>query len=235
MINISNLQKKYAKLEVLKDINLKLEKKGIIAILGPNGSGKTTLIKSILGMVLPQKGDIQINNKTILQKWDYRNFISYLPQIAHFPPNLKVDEIIKMIKNLRTQTTNEDKLIKLFKLEPFLDKKLGTLSGGTRQKVNIVLTFMFDSPLVILDEPSVGLDPVALLSLKQIIADEKEKGKIILITTHIMTLVEEIADQVIFLLDGNIYFDGSVDELKKHAQHNNLEYAIANILKASYA
>ena len=115
-----------------------------------------------------------------------------------------------MIRDIRPGARNHGRLIDILKLQPFLDKKLGALSGGTRQKVNLVLAFMFDAPLIILDEPTAGLDPVALILLKQLIASEKEKGKTILITTHIMNLVEEIADKVVFLLDGLIYFHGRV-------------------------
>lgn len=235
MVEIKKLYKSFGPVDVLQGINLSIEEKGIIAILGPNGSGKTTLIKSILGMVIPQKGQILINGKEVIGQWEYRNEISYLPQIANFPQNIKVRELIDMIKNLRAETSLDEALIQLFKLGPFLDKKLGTLSGGTRQKVNVVMTFMFDSPLIILDEPTSGLDPVALIYLKGLIAKEKEKGKTILITTHIMNLVEEIADRVIFLLDGNIYFDGTVDMLKQQTQQSNLEHAIAEILKGTYA
>ncbi|KAA3631055.1 MAG: ABC transporter ATP-binding protein [Bacteroidetes bacterium] len=235
MVNIQHLYKSFGPVDVLQGVNLKIDESGIVAILGPNGSGKTTLIKSMLGMVIPQKGEIFIDEQQVLGKWEYRNDISYMPQIANFPQNLRVKELINMIKNLRTETSLDQELIEQFKLQPFLDKKLGTLSGGTRQKVNIVLTFMFDSPLIILDEPTTGLDPVALIYLKQLIAEEKAKGKTILITTHIMNLVEEVADRVIFLLDGNIYFDGTVDALKQQTQQENLEHAIAEILKNTYA
>ncbi len=234
MVEIVNLHKSFGKVDVLQGINLTIAEKGIVAILGPNGSGKTTLIKSILGMVIPQKGDIRINSETILGEWNYRNDISYMPQIANFPQNLRVQELIDMIKNLREETTLDADIIQKFGLTPFLDKKLGNLSGGTRQKVNIVLTFMFDSPLIILDEPTTGLDPVALIYLKQLIREEKAKGKIILITTHIMKLVEEIADKVIFLLDGNIYFNGTIEQLKTQTAQDDLEHAIAEILKKEY-
>jgi len=231
MIDVKNLYKSYGPVDVLNGINLTIDQQGIVAILGPNGSGKTTLIKTVLGMVISQKGDILLNGEPVKNKWQYRNKISYMPQIANFPQNLKVIELIGMIKNLRNQTAKDKDLIKMFGLEPFLDKKLGTLSGGTRQKVNIVLTFMFDSPLVILDEPTTGLDPVALMQLKKLLQEEKQKGKTILITTHIMNLVEEISDQVIFLLDGNIYFNGTVGGLKNQTGQSNLEHAIAEILK----
>ena len=230
MIEINNLHKKFGKLIVLDGLDLEIKSGGIFAILGPNGSGKTTLIKSILGMVIPNSGEIKIDGKSVLKQWDYRNQINYLPQIANFPSNLTVNELIAMVKNLRPKQSHDDDLIELFGLESFLDKKLGNLSGGTKQKVNIVLTFMFDSELIILDEPTTGLDPISLINLKEIIQKEKEKGKTLLITTHIMSLVEEIADKIVFLLDGNIYFKGSVEDLKSQTKQTDLEHAIANLM-----
>ena len=230
MIQINNLHKKFGKLVVLDGLDLEISTGGIFAILGPNGSGKTTLIKSVLGMVIPNSGEIKIDGQSILKKWEYRNQINYLPQIANFPANLSVKELIAMVKNLRPKEANDLDLIQLFSLEPFLDKKLGNLSGGTKQKVNIVLTFMFDSEIIILDEPTTGLDPIALIHLKEIIQKEKSKGKTILITSHIMSFVEEVSDEIVFLLDGEIYFKGSISDLKKQTKEVDLEHAIANLI-----
>ena len=236
MIEIDNLHKKFGKNEVLKGIDLTIDSGGIFAVLGPNGSGKTTLIKSILGMVVPNAGTIKLNGASIKKSWEYRNDIDYLPQIANFPGNLTVKELITMIKDLRSDKTADDKrLIELFKLQPFLDKKLNNLSGGTKQKVNLVLTFMFDSPLVILDEPTTGLDPISHIRLKKLITAEKNKGKTILITSHIMSFVEEIADEIVFLLEGKIYFRGSIPELKTKTEQPDFEHAIASMLSSSYA
>lgn len=234
MIRISKLHKAFSKLTVLDDLELEIVHGGIFVILGPNGSGKTTLIKSILGMVVPDSGSITIDGQNILKKWSYRGEIDYLPQIANFPSNLTVSELIKLIKELRNKTTRENELIKTFGLEPFLNKKLGHLSGGTKQKVNIVLSFMFNSSLVILDEPTSGLDPIALLSLKELIRQEKQKGKTILISTHIISFVEEMADEIVFLLDGNIYFKGTVAELQENTGQQDLEHAIAKILEKEH-
>ena len=231
MIEITNLHKRFGKLTVLDGLDLEIKSGGIFAILGPNGSGKTTLIKSILGMVIPNSGEIKIDDRSVLKQWKYRNQINYLPQIANFPANLTVKELIAMVKNLRPKESNDCTLIELFSLEPFLDKKLGNLSGGTKQKVNIVLTFMFDSELIILDEPTTGLDPISLISLKDIIQKEKSKGKTILITTHIMSFVEEVADEIVFLLDGEIYFKGSAKNLKSQTNQPDLEHAIAHLMK----
>lgn len=235
MINIKNLQKNFGKLVVLNDLNLSINKGGVFAILGPNGSGKTTLIKSLLGMVIPNKGEILYNGENVLKKWEYRKHINYLPQIANFPANLTVIELIEMVKNLRSSSTNESELVELFGLKPFLKQKLGNLSGGTKQKVNIVLTFMFDNDLIILDEPTTGLDPIALIYLKELIEKEKNKGKTILITSHIMSFVEEISDEIVFLLDGKIYFKGTIQELKTQTDSPTLEVSIANLIKKQYA
>jgi len=231
MIELLDIKKKFGQIEVLKGVSFKSSDSGIVTVLGPNGSGKTTMIKIILGMVLPDTGEVRLKDSTINGRWYYRNEIDYLPQIARFPDNLKVSELIKMIKNLRGKDTREHELIEIFKLEPFLDKKLGNLSGGSRQKVNIVLAFMFDSPVLILDEPTSGLDPVSMVRLKEYIRREKERGKLIFITTHILNFVEEMSDEIVFLLEGKIYFQGSVKAITKQTNQQNLEYAIASILE----
>lgn len=235
MVIIENLHKKFGKNQVLSGVDLTITEGGIFAVLGPNGSGKTTLIKSILGMVIPNKGKINVLGENIKKNSDYRHKIDYLPQIANFPSNLKVRELIKMIKDLRKPTNEDQRLIELFKLESFLDKKLGNLSGGTKQKVNLVLTFMFDSPLIILDEPTTGLDPISLIRLKNLIKTEKAKGKTILITSHIMSFVEEISDEIVFILEGKIYFKGTIQKLKTKTNQPDFEHAIASILTDNHA
>lgn len=235
MVTIENLHKRFNKNVVLSGVDLTINEGGIFAVLGPNGSGKTTLIKTILGMVIPNKGTITVLGENIKHNSSYRNKIDYLPQIANFPSNLKVKELIKMIKDIRGKTERDEYLINLFNLEPFLDKKLGNLSGGTKQKVNIVLTFMFDSPLIILDEPTTGLDPISLIRLKELIQTEKDKGKTIIITSHIMSFVEEVSDEIVFLLEGEIYFKGTIDELKNKTSQPDFEHAIASILIDNHA
>ena len=229
MIKFSEIHKRFGKLEVLKNLNLEIPKGSINAILGPNGSGKTTLIKCLLGMVIPDKGNILIDGKSVLKKFKYREQIDYMPQIASFPKNLKVREIIAMLKDIRQKESRDVELIEYFGLEPFMNKQLGNLSGGTTQKVNIVLTFMFDNPLIILDEPTNGLDPVALIKLKDLIRKEIAMGKTILFTTHIIRLVEELAEEIVFMLEGKIYFQGSVESLIEQQETDDLEHAIARI------
>jgi Cu-processing system ATP-binding protein len=231
MISIQHLHKSFGKLKVLDGIDLEIREPGIYAVLGPNGSGKTTLIKSILGMVIPSEGSISVNGTNVSNRWRYRDDIDYLPQIARFPGNLTVKELMRMIGDLRGRHSEVDQLVGLFSLSPHMKKKLSHLSGGTRQKVNIVLSLMFDCNILILDEPTTGLDPVALIQLKELIRKAKEKGKIILITSHIMSFVEEVAEQIIFLLDGHIHYRGSLQTLEEQTGQVSLERAIASLLK----
>ena len=228
MITCNNVQKAFGKNQVLQGIDLDFREPGkITAILGPNGSGKTTLIKSILGMVLPEQGSITVNGQPVRKQWAYRSAIDYLPQIARFPENLTVSELLSMIKDIRSGASRDQELINRFGLEPFLRKRLGNLSGGTKQKVNITLAMMYDSPFLILDEPTSGLDPVAMQTLKAIIREEKERGKLILMTTHIMQFVEEIANEIVYLLEGEIYFKGGIGKLLDQTNEINFEHAIA--------
>ena len=230
VIEIKGLKKAFGKLKVLEGIDLTLNSPGITAILGPNASGKTTLIKCVLGMVIPDDGSIQINDANVIGKYEYRDRISYLPQIARFPENLRVREMLKMVESLRKRPSRVDELIAYYELEEVLNQRLGHLSGGTRQKINLVMALMYDNPVLILDEPSSGLDPIALLKTKDLIMAERAKGKQILITTHIMSLVEELADVVLFLLDGHIHFHGTPEDLRKQYGEEDLERCIARML-----
>lgn len=231
MIQIQNLSKSFHKNQVLSSLDLEISQPGVFAVLGPNGSGKTTLIKCILGMVIPDSGQIRYQGASITNEWKYRAAISYLPQIARFPENLTVNELLQMIRDIRDQAARAEEIIHLFGLEPWLNSRLGTLSGGTRQKVNLVLAFMYDNPVIIMDEPTAGLDPVALIRLKDLIQAERQKGKIILVTTHVMNFVEEMANEIVFLLDGRIRFRGELAALKRRCGEPTLERAIAKLLQ----
>ena len=230
MIEIKKLHKYYGKHHVLKDINLDIREPGIYAILGPNGSGKSTLLKSIIGLVNPRKGDIHVNGISVADTHTYRKEISYLPQIARFPDNLRVYELIRLIKEIRNEEADESKLVSLFQIESEMRKRLRNLSGGTRQKVNMILGFLFDTPYLILDEPTISLDPVALTKFRKIISEKREQGKIIVYTTHIMNLVEELSDQIILLLEGRIIFKGGLEDIYDKTGSSSLENAISMLV-----
>ncbi|MDX5324874.1 MAG: ABC transporter ATP-binding protein [Bacteroidota bacterium] len=230
MIRYNEISKTFGKQRVLNDVSLSWDTPGIYGILGPNGSGKTTLMKMLLGMVHPDAGEIQFNGRSIHGQYKYREDLIYLPQIARFPENLTVQEHLALIEQLRGKAPRKQMMIEHFGIGGFLGKSLRNLSGGMRQKVNLVGCFMYDAPVVIMDEPTVGLDPISLIALKELIRMERQAGKIILITTHILEFVEELADEVVFLLEGDIYFRGDLSSLYDQTETTDLEHAIAHIL-----
>ena len=232
MIPIENLNKRFRKLHALNNINAEFSKGQVISLVGPNGSGKTTLIKSILGLVKPDSGAIYFDEVAITEDVSYRKNIGYMPQIGRYPDNMKIGQVFKMIRNIRSKEHKiDEELYYRFKLDTLVDKSMRSLSGGTRQKVSAALAFLFDADVLILDEPTAGLDPIASEILKDKIIKEKEKGKLILITSHILSDLEDLTTDVLYLQDGKLLFYKPVDELYELTGETRLGKAIANLMK----
>ena len=232
MIEITRLHKRFGRFVALHDINLSLERGQVTGIIGPNGSGKSTLMKSLLGLVTPTSGDISIDGYLLDGSSDYRRSLGYIPQVARFPLDLTGRETIEIVKGLRQQpSVRESELIDLFGLEKELPKRVRAMSGGTRQKLSIVLACMYDPALLVCDEPTAGLDPVANTRLKKLLQSLKDQGRTILLTTHIMTDLDEIADNVVVLLEGHVQFSGSIRSLKLQTEEVHLEAAVARLLE----
>ncbi|MBD0293975.1 MAG: ABC transporter ATP-binding protein [Flavisolibacter sp.] len=228
MIRIENINKRFRKLQALNNINAEMKKGQVISLIGPNGSGKTTLIKSILGLVKPDSGNIFFNDVSISESVDYRKQIGYMPQIGRYPDNMKIGQLFKMIKNIRNDEKKlDEELYYKFRLDTILNKPMRTLSGGTRQKVSAALAFLFDADVLILDEPTAGLDPLSSEVLKEKILTEKEKGKLILITSHILSDLEELTTDVLYLQDGKEVFYKTMQELQEETGEEKLSKAIA--------
>lgn len=232
MISIQNIQKRFRKLHALKDITVEFYKGQVIALIGPNGSGKTTLIKSILGLVRPDSGMIYFNDTPISEQVEYRKNIGYMPQIGRYPENMKIGQLFSMMKNIRNKETGlDEELYYNFQLDSLLDRSMRSLSGGTRQKVSAALAFLFDPGVLILDEPTAGLDPHSAEILKTKILAEKEKGKLILITSHVLSDLEEFTTHIIYLQDGKLMFYNTIQELQRETGEEKLGKAIAWMMK----
>jgi len=230
VIEVKGLKKSFGRLQVLKGIDCSCETGGVISVLGPNASGKTTLIKSILGMVIPDEGTILFHGRPIVDTFDYKRKIGYMPQIGHYPDNMKIGQLFKMIMDIRQQDALDTDLLKAYQLEGMYNKTMRTLSGGTLQKVSAALAFMFNPDVLILDEPSAGLDPFAAEALKEKILGEKTKGKLVVITSHIISEADEISDHIMYLFEGQIRFYKTLSELKTETGEQKLSKALTKIL-----
>ena len=233
MIEVKNLTKKFSKFTALDDLNLTFTNGKSIALIGPNGCGKTTLIKSILGLNVIETGDILVDGKSVKDDYLYRKDIGYMPQIGRYPENMSIGQTIKMIKDTRkiSETHLDTELLENFELEKMYDKKMGTLSGGTTQKVSAVLAFMFDPKVIILDEPTAGLDPLASEILKNKIIKEKNRGKLIIITSHLLSELDDIVSEIVFMNEGKIIVQQSVTDLMTERKSEKISESIISILK----
>ena len=231
MITLENLSKSYGKLQVLNNISAQFNTDQVVSIIGPNGSGKTTMIKCLLGMVIPDSGRILIEGQPVIRQWEYRNKIGYMPQISRFPENMKVKQLFDMMRDIRKTTKKPDhELYDLYNIGVMCEKSLGSLSGGNKQKVSAALACLFDPEILVLDEPTAGLDPLSSEILKSKILKEKSKGKLILISSHIMSEIDELADDIFCLVDGNFRFYQSIESIKEVTQETRLGKAIAKMM-----
>lgn len=235
MITLANIRKRYGALEVLQDATLTLRSGAVSALIGPNGSGKTTLIKIILGLARADAGMWQLDGRPADAAGEYRRVIGYMPQAAHFPVNLRVGDVLDLVRELRPGEAIDDDLLRAYDMDGIKDKFVGTLSGGTKQKVNAAIAFLFKPAQLILDEPTAGLDPLSANVLKEKIRAVRREGRAVLITSHIMTELQSLADDVAYLCDGRMRFAGSVSSLLERTHESSLEVAIARLMREEAA
>ncbi len=234
MIEFKNISKSFGKLRVLDEVNLSCIKGECIALIGPNGCGKTTLMKTLLGMVIPDNGEIIFKGHSIKNNFEYRKHIGYMPQIGRYPDNMTIGQIVKMITNIRKPELAVDNfLYQEYQLESISDKRMRTLSGGTTQKVSATLAFLFNPEVLILDEPTAGLDPLSSEILKEKIIKEKEAGKLTIITSHLLNELDDLVTQLIYMQDGKVQFHKTIDEIKTQTGETRISKAIAGIMKSA--
>ncbi|MEG1945885.1 MAG: ABC transporter ATP-binding protein [Lachnospiraceae bacterium] len=213
LLECKNLTKKYNSHTVLSDVNLSIEEGHIIGLLGPNGSGKTTLIKLIAGLLAPTSGSIYVQEE--LLGIHSKNLISYLPDHTYLNESMKVRDIIDFFKDFYEDFESIRAYDMLEKLKINPNVKLRTLSKGTKEKVQLILVMSRRAKLYILDEPIAGVDPAARDYILNTILSNYDESASILISTHLISDIENILDDVIFIQNGIIQLHSSVDDIRE--------------------
>ncbi len=225
VINIEHITKIYGKKIVLDDVSLTIDEGDRVALMGPNGAGKTTLIRCVLGLVHPTKGAIRFGGF----KDDFRKYIGYVPQNIRFPENLTLEDLIHIAEDMRGERGGrKDELFQLLNLDGEMRKRVRDMSGGSQQKVSLLLALMFDPLVLILDEPFISLDAISAYKVKNFLTKE---SKTMICISHISSDLENLTEKIAFLIDGKLIFWGYINELKSKTKSPSLEEAILCLLK----
>ena len=221
VLKIENLSGGYNRKKIIENINIEIPKGSITALIGLNGAGKSTTIKHILGLLLPMDGEIKVNGITIRENNEkYRKSISYIPESPVLYDELTLEEHINLTAmayglNMKEAWEKADVLLKLFKLS---DKKKFFpvhFSKGMKQKVMIICSFLVEPNLYIIDEPFLGLDPIAINDLINLMCEKRDNGASILMSTHILATAEKYCDNFIIIHEGKILASGELSDLRK--------------------
>ena len=213
IVEIKNLSKSYGKKEIIKDMNLDIPKGKIVGLLGPNGSGKSTMIKLINGLLNPNSGEVLING--LNPCLETKNMISYLPERTYLNDWMKVIDILGFFDDFYEDFDLEKAKEMIKSLDININEKLKTMSKGTKEKVQLILVMSRKANLYILDEPIGGVDPAARTYILKTIIKNYSEDSTLLIATHLISEIENICDEVIFISKGNIVLQGDVDEIRE--------------------
>lgn len=224
MLEIKELTGGYVNIPVLKDVSFEVGNGQLVGLIGLNGAGKSTTINEIIGLLTPYKGQIQIDGLELrTNPSDYRKKIGFIPETPSLYEELTLREHIEtvaMAYDIEQETAFKrvDKLLEMFRLKEKLDWFPVHFSKGMKQKVMIICAFVVDPSLFIVDEPFLGLDPVAIADLIQLLDEEKKKGKSILMSTHVLDSAEKMCDSFVILHKGQVRAKGSLTELRARFQ-----------------
>lgn len=227
-ILIKDLKMNFDGKEVLKGINLEIDKGNIIGYIGPNGAGKSTTVKIILGLVEGYTGVVKIFGEDISEEEVYKKRIGYVPEVAETYESLTAREYLTFIGQLYGLEYDDAdkkayKLMDILEIKDVYNSKVESFSKGMKQKVIIISSLIHNPDILFLDEPLSGLDANSVMIIKEILLSLKEEGKTIFYSSHIMEIVEKISDRIILLNDGAIVADGSFDDLKESVHQKSLE------------
>lgn len=230
MIEVRSVSKSFGALPVLRSLSCNFQPGRITGLIGPNACGKTTLIKSILGLIRPDSGEIVVGGLSAAGV-AYRQQIGYMPQQASFPANVTPEELFRLLATLRGGPGAKiAELSERFQINPFLRKAMGKLSAGTRQKISAVAAFGFSPSVLILDEPTAGFDPVSCVVFKELLHEVVGEGATIVIVSHILSELEQTIDDLVFLLDGQVRFSGDGNALRSQTGERGIEAGIVRLL-----
>lgn len=230
-VEFRGLRKRFGRVEALAGVDLSISAGRVTALVGPNGAGKSTLIKSLLGLVRPEAGQVLLDGTVLTGDHRYRRDLGYMPQAPRFPENLTGREVAAMLRDLRGSQASDEELLDWFAASGALDRAVRGLSGGTRQKLNAAIAFLFRPRLLILDEPTAGLDPVASGALKDKIRRVRDAGATVLLSSHIIAELEELAEDLVFMVEGAVRYAGTLSGLKERTGEAGLERAMAAVLR----
>ncbi len=215
MLRVEGLSKRYGNLWAARDVHLQVGRGEVFALLGPNGAGKSTVIKAVVGLVRPSAGKLYIRGVDAMRYPELaKAYVGYFPQRLSLYPGLTVEETLQFFALARGLPADAvDAAVALFGLGDVLGRRVGSLSGGTQQRVGLAQTFMGDPDLLVLDEPTSSLDPVVAGELKRYLRTLRGAGKSILLASHVLSEVQELADRVGIMLEGRLVAVGTPWEL----------------------
>ncbi|PKA15849.1 ABC transporter ATP-binding protein [Leptospira haakeii] len=233
MMQVQDLTVQYGKSLAVKGISFDAKEGNILSLIGPNGSGKSSVLKSIVGLVKPSHGSIKFARR---EEGQIGFKIGYMPQAPLFPKNVKVSELVDFLKKLESSDPEEfNELFELLGLKNYENIKFGALSGGTKQKVNILQCFSVRKPVYIVDEPTASLDPYISNLLKEILLRKKKEGALLVFSTHILSEVEEIADRFLLMSEGSLLIDDSPGNFVKNKSGGNLQNTLMEFWNTKYS
>jgi Cu-processing system ATP-binding protein len=217
MIRIDHLTKRFGRFTAVNDISFEVKPGEVFALLGPNGSGKTTTLKTIVGLSIPTAGRVLVNGIDVqIEPKRARTLISYLPQRVSFPDSLTAREVIRFYACMRKLSKEvADEALAQGNFNGWSDKSVGEFSGGMVQRLGLAIVSMPQAPILLLDEPTASLDPQGVKQFREFVTEQKNLGRTIIFSTHLLAEAEQLADRVGIFVQGRLVAQESIEKLRE--------------------